>query len=199
MLASPSEEEEQGGPTLAAPDAAPPKRKLRSRKGQSSSGAEGGVAPGIASVGAPRRTAAPPVSLKRKLRTRKADIADPVEEKFVPLVPGARTATSESILSAYAGDSLAAKQEAGEDFWVDPQLLQKEVARTRAQQARTKLFKRREKVYSPDKLKSEISSPYRNNAIGYVVLTIAVVVTGLSFFPELLELNSATPTFPDAL
>lgn len=182
-IPTPSEGDEQPGASaldvssVTPGTQGPPKRKLRSRSNRA-----GEERPG-----------------KLKLRSRRAGIAEPVEEKFIPLVPGARGGTAESIVAAYAGETLAAKQEAGEDFWIDPDEVQKDVARTRASQARTKLFKRREKVYSPDKLKSEISAPYRNNAIGYVVLAVAVVVTGLSFFPELLELNRAAPTFPDAL
>ena len=47
----------------------------------------------------------------------------------MPLVPGARATTEESILNAYTGDTIEAKREQGEDYWVDPDLVQTEQSR----------------------------------------------------------------------
>eukprot|EP00308_Calcidiscus_leptoporus_P000161 CAMPEP_0119354124 /NCGR_PEP_ID=MMETSP1334-20130426/3179_1 /TAXON_ID=127549 /ORGANISM="Calcidiscus leptoporus, Strain RCC1130" /LENGTH=230 /DNA_ID=CAMNT_0007367593 /DNA_START=59 /DNA_END=751 /DNA_ORIENTATION=- len=142
---------------------------------------------------------APVHELKRKRRSRKIRKIDPVEEKFIPLVEGARQSVSESIVAAYSGDTLSSKQEAGEDFWIDPSLLEGEVQRRRAAESRRKLYQRKQSVYKTDKLKEELASPYKNNVIGYIVVGIGLAATLLSFFPELLELTDIEPTFPETL
>ena len=51
--------------------------------------------------------------LKRKRRSRKVRVASGGdEEKFVPLVSGARTNVAESIMASYSGETLDAKREA---------------------------------------------------------------------------------------
>lgn len=106
-----------------------------------------------------RRRLAPPNALKRKRRSRKVRVLDGGrQDKFVPLVPGARQSTEEAIIGAYSGSDLGARQEAGEDYWVDPELYKDEVERKRQAESRRKQFKKREKAYEPDKLREVPSS-----------------------------------------
>mmetsp|Transcript_22922 Transcript_22922/g.50138 ORF Transcript_22922/g.50138 Transcript_22922/m.50138 type:complete len:219 (-) Transcript_22922:375-1031(-) len=141
---------------------------------------------------------APVHSLKRKRRSRKIRTAEAPEEKFVPLVNGARQSVSESIISAYAGESIVQKREAGEDFWLDPELLQDDVAKRRKEESRRKQYKRKG-GYAEEKLKQELVSPYKNNTIGLIVVGIAFFAVLLSFFPELLEITNVEPQFPETL
>ena len=140
-------------------------------------------------------------ALKRKRRSRKLQRTAPVEEKFLPLTKGARQSVSDSIVAAYSGDSLASKQEAGEDFWVDPQQLEDEVATRRAAERRKKQYARKKDVYKTDKLKEEITSPYKNNVITYIVLGVGVAAALFAAFPGLLENagNVGGSQFPDTL
>uniref|UniRef100_A0A7S0Q3Q1 Transmembrane protein n=1 Tax=Coccolithus braarudii TaxID=221442 RepID=A0A7S0Q3Q1_9EUKA len=155
--------------------------------------------PGALLTESERMRLAPPHNLKRKRRSRKIRKIDPVEEKFIPLVEGARQSVSESIVAAYSGDSLESKQKAGEDFWIDPALLEDEVQKRRAAESSRKMYQRKKTGYKTERLKEELVSPYKNNAIGFIVVGIGLAATVLSFFPELLELTDVEPNFPDTL
>lgn len=147
-----------------------------------------------------RMRLAPIHPLKRKRRSRKIRRAEPKSDKLLPLVPGARQTESEAIIAAYAGDSLSAKQEAGEDYWMDPALLEEEQKRKREAESRRKQFKRKQQNYAEDKLKEELVSPYKQNVIGYIVVAIGVAAVIFSFFPDLLEQEAIiAPKFPDTL
>lgn len=89
------------------------------------------------------RRLAPVRPLKRKRRSRKIRTKEIDEGKFVPLVPGARQSTSESIIAAYNSDDNAVKQTQGEDYWVDPSLLQAEL------EAKKQVSERSKKCASP--------------------------------------------------
>lgn len=146
-----------------------------------------------------RRRLQPIGKLKRKRRSRKVRvIGSDKSQKFVPLVPGARSDIGESITSSYL-DTTELKREAGEDYWVDPQLLKAELDRKQQEESRRKQFKLQETSFQPDKLKQEIVSPYKNNVIGYVVLGIGAIAVFFAQFPELLENNVALIQFPDSL
>ena len=84
------------------------------------------------------RRLAPVRPLKRKRRSRKIRTKEIDEGKFVPLVPGARVSTSESILAAYNSDDNTVKQTQGEDYWVDPSLLQAELESKKQEAERSK-------------------------------------------------------------
>ena len=146
-----------------------------------------------------RNRIAPVNALKRKRRSRKIRTYEVPEDKLLPLVAGAKVSVKESIMAAYAGDKLADRQRAGEDYYVDPALLQKEVAQKRAAASRRKLFKRRETAYAPEKLRKEITAPYRNNVISYIVVGIAIAGVTFALFPELLEENVALVKSPAEL
>ena len=149
-----------------------------------------------------RRRLAPPNPLKRKRRSRKVRVMTGGRaDKFVPLVPGARQSTEEAIMASYAGDSLQGRQEQGEDFWVDPELLKEQNERRRESEARRKQFKRREKAFGEEKLRREIAAPYKNNVIGAIVLGVGLVAALFATFPGLLENNVATSvaSFPSEL
>ena len=137
-----------------------------------------------------RRRLRPVNPLRRTRRSRK--IRAPTEEsgKFVPLVPGARTTDEEAIVSAYQDDLGVQKQEAGDDFWVDPVLANEELERERATQKRVAKFAKKKNAFKQAKLKEEIVAPYKANVIVYLVVGIGVIGTLFAVFPQLLE----TPT-----
>lgn len=144
-----------------------------------------------------RRRLAPVKSLRRTRRSRKVRVTSPKDDKFVPIVRGARPTTEESILTAYnkgEAETLDVQREQGEDYWVDPALLAQEV------KAREVTEKRRKKISASTtaKLRQEISAPYKNNVIGGIVIGVGVIAVLFALFPELLESNS-TPSFPDTL
>lgn len=148
-----------------------------------------------------QRRLAPIKPLRRERRSRKIRKAGPKDDKFVPLVPGARSTQSEAILNAYNGKTLDVKREQGEDYWVDPELLQNEIQAKELVRARRKEFKQREKVFGEDRLRQEIAAPYKNNLIGAIVVGIGVVGVVFANFPGLLELNepSSIASFPSEL
>ncbi|KAL1507941.1 hypothetical protein AB1Y20_007545 [Prymnesium parvum] len=149
-----------------------------------------------------RRRLAPVNPLKRKRRSRKVRVMTGGRaDKFVPLVSGARASTEEAILASYAGETLNQRQEAGEDFWVDPQLYKKDVDRKRQDESRRKMFKRKGSNFAPEKLREEIAAPYKNNVIGLTVIAVGVIAVFFSLFPGLLENNVATSiaSFPESL
>jgi len=144
----------------------------------------------------------PPNALKRKRRSRKVRVmTGGRSDKFVPLVKGARQSIEEAILASYSGDTLEKRREAGEDFYIDPELYKEEMERKRAAESRRKSFKRRENTYAEDKLRNEIAAPYKNNLIVYIVVGVGLAAVLFSFFPGLLENNVATSiaSFPDEL
>ena len=82
--------------------------------------------------------------LKRKRRSRKIRTTTVKEEKFVPLIPGAKQTTDESILKAYlVPDELDGQQKAGEDYYVDPRQIAAEMEEKRKVEARVKKFKKK--------------------------------------------------------
>ena len=109
-----------------------------------------------------RRRLAPVNQLRRKRRSRKLRVigAD-TDQKFVPLVAGARTSVEDSIMASYSAASLEVARERGEDYWVDPALLRREAAEQEAAVAAAELrrarFKRvSETQISEEKLRSEV-------------------------------------------
>lgn len=148
-----------------------------------------------------RRRLAPIKPLKRERRSRKIRRATPKEDTFVPLVPGARATQEEAILNSYTGETIDVKREQGEDYWVDPVLVQEQVKSKEAVRARTKQFKTREDAFGEQRLKQEMAAPYKNNLIGLIVVGIGVVSAVFAAFPGLLELNEppSIASFPDTL
>ena len=70
------------------------------------------------------RRLAPIKPLKRKRRSRRLRKAEVSDDKFIPLVKGARETTSESILKAYqVPTELDQQQRAGEDYYLDPRAM----------------------------------------------------------------------------
>lgn len=139
--------------------------------------------------------------LKRKRRSRKVRETKTNDDKFIPLVPGARTSTAESILNAYTGDTIYEKREAGEDYWVDPALLLSEQERKEQEETRRKQLRLRERPFEEEKLRTEISAPYKNNYIGAIVLGVGAVAFFFYYFPNLLEspVIDGVATFPGEL
>ena len=148
-----------------------------------------------------RRRLAPIKSLKRVRRSRKIRRESAEQTDFVPLVPGARATTEESILNAYTGDTIEAKREQGEDYWVDPDLVQTEQSREAKKKTIREEFVNNKDNYSEQKLKQEIVAPYKNNLIGVVTVSIGVAAVIFSMFPSLLELNAplSIASFPESL
>ena len=67
------------------------------------------------------RRLAPVRPLKRKRRSRRLRKPEISDDKFVPLVKGARETTSDAILKAYqVPTELDKQQRAGEDYYLDP-------------------------------------------------------------------------------
>ena len=149
-----------------------------------------------------RRRLAPVNTLKRKRRSRKLRrIGEDADDKYVPLVPGARATTDETILAAFSGDTIQAKREQGEDYWVDPQLMREELDAEAQVAARRNQFKLREATFQESKLKEELVAPYKNNVIGAIVIGVGVIAVVFSQFPGLLEndLASSVASFPSDL
>merc|ERR1719421_756366 len=105
-----------------------------------------------------RRRLAPIKTLRRERRSRKIRRTEQKDEKFVPLVPGARPTQTEAILNAYNGETLEEKQEQGEDYWVDPELVQSEVRAKQAVAERKKKFAESEDTFGTDRLQKEIAA-----------------------------------------
>jgi len=148
-----------------------------------------------------RRRLAPIKSLKRTRRSRKVRTVGDKDDKYVPLVPGARASTDESIIAAFSGETLGAKREQGEDYYVDPELLKDELEREAVVTKRRKRFKLKKDSYAEDKLKQELAAPYKNNVIGTIVIGVGVIAVFFAAFPGLLEENLAPSiaSFPDTL
>ena len=148
-----------------------------------------------------RRRLAPIKPLKRERRSRKIRVAPVKEDKFVPLVREARGTTADAIVAAYTGEDTELKREQGEDFWVDPQLLQEEVAAKEKALERRKKFKTNEQAFGEQRLKEEIVAPYKGNVIGAITIGIGVIAAVFAAFPSLLELNEpgSIASFPAEL
>lgn len=158
--------------------------------------------PGTLMTERDRMRLAPLHALKRKRRSRKIRKPEPVAEEMLPLVQGARQTVGEALVAAYAGDTIVEKQKAGEDYWLDPATLAREVESQRAAKSRLKRYQRKEAkdAFKTQKLKEEIAAPYKNNLIGLAVLAVGAAAVVFSFFPDLLELpDIADPKFPDVL
>jgi len=148
-----------------------------------------------------RRRLAPIKPLKRTRRSRKVRVTGPTDDQFVPLVKGARPSQDEAILAAYNGDTLDVKREQGEDYWVDPKLLEHEIKAKEETNKRREEFKLREKPFVEDRLKKEIAAPYKNNLISVIVVGIGIISCVFAAFPSLLELNApaSIASFPSEL
>lgn len=112
-----------------------------------------------------RRRLAPVNQLRRKRRSRKVRVAsDGSGEKFVPLVAGARPSEAESILRSFAGEDLQESQRQGEDYWIDPELLQESNQAEAQRESRRDSMMRREAnatQIAPERLREEIVAPYK--------------------------------------
>jgi hypothetical protein len=148
------------------------------------------------------RRLAPVNPLKRKRRSRKIRTTTVKEEKFVPLIPGAKQTTDESILKAYlVPDELDGQQKAGEDYYVDPRQIAAEMEEKRKVEARVKKFKKKKDAYSTDKLKQEIVAPYKQNLTLGIIIAFGALAGLYAMMPQLFEtVNIAgIASFPDAL
>ena len=96
---------------------------------------------------------------------------------------------------------IEAKREQGEDYWVDPDLVQTEQSREAKKKTIREEFVNNKDNYSEQKLKQEIVAPYKNNLIGVVTVSIGVAAVIFSMFPSLLELNAplSIASFPESL
>jgi hypothetical protein len=146
-----------------------------------------------------RRRLAPVQPLQRKRRSRKIRREEQEEETFIPLVRGARATQDEAILNAYNGETLETKREQGEDYWVDPEQVQNDIRKKEAVAERRKAFKAREVGFKEERLKKEITAPYKNNLIGLIVVGVGVAAVVFAMFPGLLELPPLIASFPDTL
>ena len=183
-------------------------RRAKAKSGSSSisSGLELRRPEGVESMGelmteSQRRRLAPIKSLKRVRRSRKIRRTAQDEQDFVPLVPGARATTEEAILNSFTGETTEQKREQGEDYWVDPDLVQVEQsAKQRALKVREEFVKGKDN-FQEERLRQEIVAPYKKNVIGVVTVSVGVVAVIVSMFPNLLELNvpDSIGSFPDTL
>jgi hypothetical protein len=85
----------------------------------------------------------------------------------------------------------SASKEAGEDYWIDEEDLEKE----RRRKDGIKNRKAMEGEVSKEKLWSEVKAPYKQNWIGYFSVTIAILSAIIIKFPELLD--QPVIAFPD--
>lgn len=74
-------------------------------------------------------------------------------------------------------------KEAGQDYWIDPQDLEKE----RVREAAIKNRKALEGEVPKEKLMSEVTAPYKQNWIGYFSVFVAILSVIVIKFPELLD------------
>jgi len=157
-------------------------------------------APGALRTDSQSRRLAPVNPLKRKRRSRKIRTAEVKEEKFVPLVPGARQTTAESIIKAYQVPAeLDQQQKAGEDYYVDPRLVGNELEEKRNEKARVTKFKKKKGAFSTDKLREEIVAPWKKNVTLYIILAIGAIAVAFVMMPGLFELPSTLASFPESL
>lgn len=82
-------------------------------------------------------------------------------------------------------------KEAGQDYWIDPEDLDKERQREEAIKNRKAL----EGEVPKEKLMSEIAAPYKQNWIGFFSVFIATLSIIIIKFPELLDQPKIA--FPD--
>ena len=83
------------------------------------------------------------------------------------------------------------QKEAGEDFWIDPEDLEKEKQRQLAIANRKSM----EGEMSKEKLMTEVTAPYKQNWIGFFSVVIVVLAFIVTNFPEALE--NPRISFPD--
>ena len=110
-------------------------------------------------------------SLKKRNRRRK--MVDGIQKQEEDDFPW-ETAESRPMVQSYA-------KELGEDYWVDEEELQ----RSKDRQAALKALEPGQ--IPKEKLWDEVLSPYRNNWIGWVTVTIFVLVFILQTFPEIIS------------
>ena len=148
-----------------------------------------------------RRRLAPIKSLKRVRRSRKLRRTAEGETNFVPIVKGARATTDEAILSAYTGESVEEKREQGEDYWLDPELVQEEQTAEEKRVAVREEFKNLKDGFKEEKLRAEIVAPYKGKLIVGITVGIGVAAVIFAMFPSLLELSepASIASFPDTL
>lgn len=90
------------------------------------------------------------------------------------------------------------RRDTGEDYWIDPEDLEREQLRKEEQEKQRESFllRKGDEVMPAEKLMTEVKAPYRQNWIGYFSLIVAVLSIIVSQFPELLE-PAPTIRFPD--
>lgn len=145
-----------------------------------------------------RRRLAPVKSLKRTRRSRKIRKTGEGEKNFVPLVQGARATTEDALVAAYevADATIEEQRERGEDYWLDPDMLQSEQAsQDRVDKSREKFLQSKES-FGEEKLRQEIAAPYKNNLIVIITVGIGAAAVVFSAFPNLLELPTSITNFP---
>ena len=93
------------------------------------------------------------------------------------------------------------KREQGEDYWVDPDLVESEVRAKERGAAKAKKLKDQAQNFGEQRLRAEIAAPYKNNVIGGIVLGVGVLALVFAQFPQLLELNApgSIASFPAEL
>ena len=93
------------------------------------------------------------------------------------------------------------RRDMGEDYWIDPEDLERERLRKEEQERQRIAFEERvrsgeEPMMPQEKLMTEVKAPYRQNWIGYFSLVVALLSIIVAQFPELLE-PAAITRFPD--
>jgi len=90
------------------------------------------------------------------------------------------------------------RREVGEDYWIDPEDMERERRRREEQERQRIAFEARsgDEAMPQEKLMTEVKAPYRQNWIGYFSLGVGALSAIVSQFPELLEPASVT-RFPD--
>lgn len=90
------------------------------------------------------------------------------------------------------------RRDMGEDYWIDPEDLEREQRRKEEEEKRLERLAKNPKgeAMPQEKLMTEVKAPYRQNWIGYFSLIVAVLSIIVAQFPELLE-PAPTIRFPD--
>jgi hypothetical protein len=85
----------------------------------------------------------------------------------------------------------------GEDYWIDPDDLERERRREEQQLRQQRSRPPRKDAIPKEKLWDEVKAPYQQNWIGYFSVVVAILSVIVLKFPELLD----TPTiqFPENL
>lgn len=107
------------------------------------------------------------------------------------------SSSSASMTQEYRPLVSSVRRDRGEDYWIDPEDLEREQRRKEEQERQRVAFENRsDKSMSQEKLMTEVKAPYRQNWIGYFSLVVAILSIIVSQFPELLE-PAPTTQFPD--